>query len=91
MPDRSSVKVPGDSSASQGATTSTNLGSGSLTLLVVASMIGSGVFTTSGFTLGAVGSPLRVLLCWLIAGAVAVCGSIAYGQLARLMPQSGGE
>ena len=66
-------------------------GSGSLTLLVVASMIGSGVFTTSGYTLGAVGSPFRVVLCWVIAGAIAICGAIAYGRLARLMPQSGGE
>jgi amino acid transporter len=60
-------------------------------MLVVASMIGAGVFTTSGFTLSAVGSPLMVMVCWTIAGAIAMCGAVAYGQLARLMPQSGGE
>lgn len=66
-------------------------GKWSLTLLVVASMIGSGVFTTSGFTLGAVGSPGVVVLCWLLAGGIAICGSIAYGKLAELLPQNGGE
>lgn len=60
-------------------------------MLVVASMVGAGVFTTSGFTLGAVGSPLMVMVCWTIAGGIAMCGAVAYGQLAQLMPQSGGE
>lgn len=62
-----------------------------LTLLVIASMVGAGVFTTSGFTLGAVGSPLRVLVCWALGGGIAICGAIAYGRLAQLMPESGGE
>jgi amino acid transporter len=62
-----------------------------LTLLVIASMVGAGVFTTSGFTLGAVGSPFRVLVCWALGGAIAICGAIAYGRLAKLMPESGGE
>ena len=60
-------------------------------LLVVASMVGTGVFTTSGFTLAAVGSPERVLVCWLAGGAIALCGAIAYGHLAMIIPESGGE
>lgn len=63
----------------------------SLTLLVIASMVGAGVFTTSGFTLGAVGTPARVLMCWGLGGIVAICGAVAYGRLASLMPDSGGE
>lgn len=63
----------------------------SLTLLVVAGMIGSGVFTTSGFTLAAVGTPARVMICWLAGGLIAMAGAISYGQLARLLPESGGE
>ncbi len=66
-------------------------GLSTLTLLVIASMIGAGVFTTSGYTLGAVGSPTRVMVCWLIGGGIAMCGAVAYGRLARLMPESGGE
>ena len=63
----------------------------SLTFLVIASMVGAGVFTTSGFTLDAVGSPFRVMLCWCLGGVIATCGAIAYGRLAGLMPESGGE
>lgn len=75
---------PGDRSTS-------TYGVFSLTLLVVASMVGTGVFTTSGFTLGVVGSSFGVMLCWIIGAAIAVCGAVAYGRLARLLPQSGGE
>lgn len=62
-----------------------------LTCIVVASMIGSGIFTTSGFSLAALGSPAAVLGAWAAGGAIALCGAIAYGQLARLLPISGGE
>ena len=72
-------------------TTLTSFGIGSLTCLVIASMVGSGVFTTSGFTLASLGTPFNVMLCWTIGGCIAMCGAIAYGRLATLMPQSGGE
>ena len=62
-----------------------------LTCVVIASMIGSGVFTTSGFSLAALGSPERVLIAWAVGGVIAVCGAIAYGELARRLPISGGE
>jgi APA family basic amino acid/polyamine antiporter len=63
----------------------------SLTSLVVASMIGAGVFTTSGFALGDLGTPGRVMLAWLVGGGVAFCGALSYGALARRMTESGGE
>jgi len=62
-----------------------------MTCVVIAGMIGSGVFTTSGFALADLQSPARVLLAWSIGGAIAICGAIAYGELARRLPQSGGE
>ncbi len=68
-----------------------NYGMMTLTCVVIASMIGSGVFTTSGYSLGALGSPLRVLAAWAIGGVIALCGAIAYGELARRLPLSGGE
>jgi APA family basic amino acid/polyamine antiporter len=67
------------------------LGLGSATALVVANMIGTGVFTTSGFLLADLGSPWRVLLAWLVGGLVAGCGALSYGALARRIPESGGE
>lgn len=63
----------------------------SLTMLVIAGMIGAGVFTTSGFTLATVGTPARVMVCWAIGGILALCGAVAYGRLAKLLPESGGE
>ena len=67
------------------------LGPWTLAALVVANMIGAGVFTTSGFALGDLGSPLRVLAAWFIGGLLALCGALCYGALARLVPASGGE
>jgi amino acid transporter len=67
------------------------LGLKTLTALVIANMIGAGVFTTSGFALADLGSPVRVLGAWLIGGLIALAGALSYGALARLIPESGGE
>lgn len=67
------------------------LGLLSTAALVVASMVGAGVFTTSGYALAAVGSPARVLLLWLVGGVVALCGAVSYGALAKALTESGGE
>ena len=63
----------------------------SATALVVANMIGVGVFTTSGFALAVLGSRWLVLAAWLVGGLVAVCGALSYGALALRLPTSGGE
>ena len=62
-----------------------------LLALVVTGMIGSGVFTTSGFALEALGSPVAVLAAWAVGGLIACCGALAYAALAFRLPQSGGE
>ncbi len=63
----------------------------SLVALVVASMIGSGVFTTSGFAMGDLKDARLVVAVWCIGGVVALCGAIGYGALAARLPGSGGE
>ena len=67
------------------------LGFVSAAALVVASMIGSGVFTTSGFLLTDLHTPARVLAVWLGGGILALLGALCYGALARQFPESGGE
>jgi len=67
------------------------LGLPSAAALVIASMIGSGVFTTSGFALADHGRRDVVLLAWVAGGALAMCGALCYGALARRIPRSGGE
>jgi amino acid transporter len=59
--------------------------------VVVASMVGAGVFTTSGFALADLGSPLLVLAAWCVGGLLAICGAVSYGALAERFSESGGE
>jgi APA family basic amino acid/polyamine antiporter len=59
--------------------------------LVVASMIGTGVFTTTGILLRSLGSPLLVLTVWVVAGVLALCGAAVYAELGAMMPRAGGE
>ena len=68
-----------------------NLGLTSATALVVASMIGSGVFSTSGFLLADLGSPWFVMAAWAVGGVQAALGALCYGSLAKRIPESGGE
>ena len=59
--------------------------------VVVANMVGTGIFTTSGFILQEVGSSAALLLGWLVGGAFALCGALCYGELGARYPQAGGE
>ncbi|WP_299530704.1 APC family permease [Ulvibacterium sp.] len=68
-----------------------SLGFFSLTNLVIANMIGAGIFTTSGLLMGDVGNPWLMLLLWGIGGVLALCGALSYGELGAAMPQAGGE
>ncbi len=67
------------------------LGLPTLVLLVIASMIGIGCFVSSGFAIGSLGNPARVILAWVLCGGWAIVGAIGYGALARRVPLSGGE
>jgi amino acid transporter len=60
-------------------------------LLVVASMVGTGVFTTSGFLIRDIGSPAAVLVTWLAGGLLAICGALSYAELVAALPRNGGE
>jgi len=70
---------------------SRQLGLSSAVALVVASMIGTGVFTTSGFLLADLKSRWLVLAAWFVGGTLAALGALSYGALARRIPESGGE
>ncbi|MDX2033504.1 MAG: amino acid permease [Blastocatellia bacterium] len=70
---------------------SKKLGLVTLTSLVIANMIGAGVFTTSGFALADLGSPKWVMAGWLVGGLIALCGALSYGGLVRHLTESGGE
>jgi len=59
--------------------------------LVVASMVGTGVFTISGALLPTLPSPTLVLAAWAISGLLALCGAAVYAELGTMMPRVGGE
>jgi APA family basic amino acid/polyamine antiporter len=63
----------------------------SATILVIANMIGTGVFTTLGFQLASVHSPFSAVMLWVVGGVVAFFGALCYGELGAVMPRSGGE
>ena len=67
------------------------LGGFSATVIVMASMIGAGVFTTSGFLLEDLPSRELVMAAWIVGGLIAAMGAACYGALARRIPESGGE
>lgn len=58
---------------------------------MVASMIGAGVYTTSGYAIGDLGSPWVVMAAWLVGGMIALAGAASYAQLAQRITENGGE
>lgn len=67
------------------------LGAITASLLVVANMVGSGVFSTTGFLLRDLGSGQAVLVAWITGGLLALCGALAYSELVAALPHNGGE
>jgi APA family basic amino acid/polyamine antiporter len=60
-------------------------------MIVSGSMIGSGIFIVSSEMLRLLGSPFWVLICWLISGFITLIAALSYGELAGMMPQTGGQ
>jgi APA family basic amino acid/polyamine antiporter len=61
------------------------------TSIVIANMIGVGVFTSLGFQVGPLPSGFAIIALWVIGGIAALCGALVYGELASALPRSGGE
>jgi APA family basic amino acid/polyamine antiporter len=62
-----------------------------LTNIVIANMIGGGIFLTSGFLMRDLHHPVVMLALWLLGGLVAFCGALSYGELGAAIPRAGGE
>jgi APA family basic amino acid/polyamine antiporter len=61
------------------------------TAIVVADMVGVGVFTSLGFQVKDIPSGFSILLLWVIGGVVALCGVFSYSELGAMFPRSSGE
>src|SRR5919205_2906290 len=61
------------------------------TMLVAGSMIGSGIFIVSASMARSIGSPMWLLIAWLLTGVITLLGALAYGELAAMYPRAGGQ
>lgn len=62
-----------------------------LTNIVIANMIGAGIFTTSGLLMAGLKKPLLMVFLWIVGGIIALCGALSYGELGAAIPRAGGE
>lgn len=67
------------------------LGLFSVTNIVIANIIGAGIFTTTGYVMGLVNNPVVMIALWVISGFIALCGALAFGELGAAYPEAGGE
>ena len=59
--------------------------------IVIANIIGTGIFTSLGFQLANIQAGFPLLMLWVVGGIVALCGALCYGELSAALPRSGGE
>ncbi len=62
-----------------------------VTNIVIANMIGAGIFTTSGLLMQDLHNPLLMIVLWIVAGVIALCGALCYGEVGAAIPRAGGE
>src|SRR2546430_4339673 len=60
------------------------------TMIVMGSMIGSGIFITSAESSRLIGAPVWLLLAWAVAGLLTITGALCCSELATMMPRAGG-
>ena len=61
------------------------------TSIVVANMIGAGIFTTTGLLMADLDNPLLLLILWVAGGVIALSGALSYGAVGAAIPEAGGE
>ena len=68
-----------------------NVGLVTCAALVVANMVGTGIFTSLGFQVGEIPSRPAIMALWTLGGLLALCGALCYAELSAALPRSGGE
>ena len=93
MPDnpRSAIRSPQSNATGLDTEFHRGLGLYDSTMVVVGSMIGSGIFIVSADMARNIGSPGWLLGAWLLTGTLTVVGALSYGELAAMMPRAGGQ
>lgn len=85
------VAAEWETAAHQNAELVKGLGLTSSTMLVMGSMIGSGIFIVSAEIAREVDSPALLIGAWIVTGFMTIIGALSYGELAAMMPRAGGQ
>ena len=67
------------------------LGLFSVTSIVIANIVGAGIFTTSGLLMQDLGNASVMIALWVLGGLIALAGALCYGELGAAIPRAGGE
>ncbi|MCK5702736.1 MAG: amino acid permease, partial [Cyclobacteriaceae bacterium] len=70
---------------------SRRLGLFPITNIVIANMIGAGIFTTSGLLMADLKNPMLMMMLWVVGGVIAFAGAMCYGEIGASIPKAGGE
>ena len=67
------------------------IGIWSATTIVIGSIIGSGIFMKPATMAAQLGSPYMLIIVWLVAGVISICGAMAFAELGTMFPETGGQ
>jgi APA family basic amino acid/polyamine antiporter len=90
-PDKPAAPSPPESNQASEPSMPAEFGVATAAFVVVASMVGVGVLTTSGYTVAAVGSNQLMLVLWVVGGVAALCAALTLAELSAALPKVGGE
>src|SRR3954454_17581552 len=91
MPRSDAATTPGTDGAGLDTEFTRGLGLFDATMVVVGSMIGSGIFIVPADMARQLGSPGWLLIAWVVAGVLTITAALSYGELAAMMPRAGGQ
>jgi APA family basic amino acid/polyamine antiporter len=86
-----SISPPGPADSGLDKEFQRGLGLFDATMVVIGSMIGSGIFIVPATMAREIGSPGWLLVAWIITGVLTVTAALSYGELAGMMPRAGGQ
>jgi APA family basic amino acid/polyamine antiporter len=85
------MKILAEESTAEQAPPARRVGFVTACSIVIANIIGTGIFTSLGFQLADIQSGFALLMLWIVGGLAALCGALCYGELSAALPRSGGE
>ena len=85
------MNTEGSVTATNNPPTAGRIGFSTACGIVIANIIGTGIFTSLGFQLPDIQSGFALIMLWIVGGIAALCGALCYGELSAVLPRSGGE